>query len=340
MIEYPPQDKPSSGSIRFNTDSSKLEIYNGEQWFEIDATSPEQQTGGTRALFNLSRDSSNNTINIIDFVTISTTGNAVDFGDDAKSHKYCTGSGSRTRAIWSGTYNPATSDNIRFNTFASQGNGTDFGDMSYVGRFCTSASNQTRSVNFAGGNPSAVNSMDFITIAQTGNAIDFGDATISVTYSGGCGSPTRGIFSGGYTPSATNVMNFITFSTTGNAADFGDLAQVQSATNSASNAVRGFTIAGKDGSGNRSKFTTTFIIATLGSSVGSVETLGDSSAAGATSSPTRIVFAGGNEDASPAAYNSIEYKQIDTDGAFIDFGDLTTTSLNTGAASNGHGGLG
>ena len=24
-----------SGSIRFNTDSSKLEIYNGEQWWEI-----------------------------------------------------------------------------------------------------------------------------------------------------------------------------------------------------------------------------------------------------------------------------------------------------------------
>ena len=39
-----------AGSIRFNTDSSRLEIYNGEAWFEIDATSPEQQTGGTRGL--------------------------------------------------------------------------------------------------------------------------------------------------------------------------------------------------------------------------------------------------------------------------------------------------
>ena len=41
----------SSGSIRFNTDSAKMEIYNGEAWWEIDATSPEQQTGGTRGLF-------------------------------------------------------------------------------------------------------------------------------------------------------------------------------------------------------------------------------------------------------------------------------------------------
>ena len=48
MIEYSSQDKKTSGSIRFNTDSSKLEIYNGEQWFEIDSTSPNEQTGGTR----------------------------------------------------------------------------------------------------------------------------------------------------------------------------------------------------------------------------------------------------------------------------------------------------
>ena len=26
----------ASGSIRFNTDSAKMEIYNGEQWWEID----------------------------------------------------------------------------------------------------------------------------------------------------------------------------------------------------------------------------------------------------------------------------------------------------------------
>ena len=40
----------ASGSIRFNTDSRKMEIYNGEAWWEIDSTSPEEQTGGTRAL--------------------------------------------------------------------------------------------------------------------------------------------------------------------------------------------------------------------------------------------------------------------------------------------------
>ena len=68
-----------SGSIRFNTDSSKLEIYNGEAWGEIDATSPELQTGGTRAVMAGGGFPSNDTI---DFVNIDTTGNATDFGDD------------------------------------------------------------------------------------------------------------------------------------------------------------------------------------------------------------------------------------------------------------------
>ena len=50
MNEHPSLETATSGSIRFNTDSSKLEIYNGEAWWEIDATSPELQTGGTRGL--------------------------------------------------------------------------------------------------------------------------------------------------------------------------------------------------------------------------------------------------------------------------------------------------
>ena len=47
MNEHPSLETATSGSIRFNTDSRRLEIYNGEQWFEIDATSPDEQTGGT-----------------------------------------------------------------------------------------------------------------------------------------------------------------------------------------------------------------------------------------------------------------------------------------------------
>ena len=68
-----------AGSIRFNTDSKKLELYTGEAWFEIDATSPEQQTGGTRGVYSSSSPAENS--NAIEFINISSTGNAADFGD-------------------------------------------------------------------------------------------------------------------------------------------------------------------------------------------------------------------------------------------------------------------
>ena len=41
----------NAGAIRFNTDSSQMEIWDGNQWTGILATSPFQQTGGTRGIW-------------------------------------------------------------------------------------------------------------------------------------------------------------------------------------------------------------------------------------------------------------------------------------------------
>ena len=49
-MEYPSLDTAKAGAIRFNTDSSQMEIYDGNQWTGILATSPELQTGGTRGI--------------------------------------------------------------------------------------------------------------------------------------------------------------------------------------------------------------------------------------------------------------------------------------------------
>ena len=52
-----------------------------KQWFEIDATSPELQTGGTRGLVGGDYPSPNSDNDHIDFINIDTTGNAADFGN-------------------------------------------------------------------------------------------------------------------------------------------------------------------------------------------------------------------------------------------------------------------
>ena len=80
MIEHPSLDTPTSGSIRFNTDTSRLELYRGNEWVEIDSTSPEEQIGGARALFGGGATPSDE-VDTIDFVNIASTANAQDFGD-------------------------------------------------------------------------------------------------------------------------------------------------------------------------------------------------------------------------------------------------------------------
>ena len=72
-MEKPSLDKAKAGAMRFNTDSSQLEIYDGNQWTGILATSPELQTGGTRGLI-MGGITSGRT-NLVNFITIQTTGN-------------------------------------------------------------------------------------------------------------------------------------------------------------------------------------------------------------------------------------------------------------------------
>jgi hypothetical protein len=180
MIEYPSLETATSGSIRFNTDSSKLEIYNGEQWWEIDATSPELQTGGTRGLW-----AGGNTptyFNNIQFVSISTTGNTADFGDLTRTGNQMNAVSSRTRAIYGANYTgSAVTNTMDFVTIASTGDATNFGDLTSLRSGNQPMQNATRGI-FAGGMDfpaqNAVNIIDYIDYVQimtTGNAVDFGN---------------------------------------------------------------------------------------------------------------------------------------------------------------------
>ena len=80
-MEYPSLDKPTAGATRFNTDSSQLEIYDGNQWTGILATSPEQQTGGTRGIFAGGEGHPAGAHSIVTYVNVSSAGDADTFGD-------------------------------------------------------------------------------------------------------------------------------------------------------------------------------------------------------------------------------------------------------------------
>ena len=73
------------------------------------------------------------TSNIIDYITISTTGNATDFGDLTVARKnVASPTNSTTRGVFVGGYggSPAAIVNtIDYITISTTGNATDFGDL-------------------------------------------------------------------------------------------------------------------------------------------------------------------------------------------------------------------
>ena len=339
MIEYPSQDKPSSGSIRFNTDSSRLEIYNGDQWFDIDSTSPEEQTGGTRGFWAGGEAPSKT--NVIQFVNIDSTGNTVDFGDASYTLSGHTAFSSRTRGlIMGGSLGPQPTNyanTIEFVTMSSQGNTVDFGDSITNTAQRASLASSTRGVMIGGLLGGArYNIMDYVTIAQTGNGVDFGDLPVANNGGHALSSPTRGLFAGGYEGSFTNAIRYITISTLGNGADFGDLTRTTRYPSTSANAVRGVFAGGANPS---RQDTIDFItMASLGNAkdFGNLSTSISDFHQGA-ASPTRGVFAGGSTG---SLIDTIQYVQIMTTGDSVDFGNLLAANQYCAGFSNGHGGLG
>ena len=348
----PPQgdtaSRPTScppGSLRFNTDTAKLEYFRGDTigWAEFEASNDELD-GGYRAIFNGGyKPAPANMQDNMDYVTISTLGNAIDFGNTLDPIKGQGATGSRTRfAMFGGTSPGGYQDNVTYVTFASLGNATDTGDL-VTACMNSAMGNNIRGI-IAGASP-YTNTMEYTTIATLGNTTDYGDLTEVKGYVMTCASTTRGLIAGGINnpgyPSI-NTIEYTTIMTTGNSLEFGDLGTADTAYEGAgfSNATRGFFAAGYRG--NYSNSISFVNIASKGNS----EDWGDLSNMNGTgkysgSSPTRGVIAGGYYHPATPYSNTIEYVTLTSQGNSQEFGDMTNSirSLTDAGGSNGHGGL-
>ena len=333
------------GAIRFNTDTAKMEVWIGDKWMIV-ATSSPNLDGGARGIVM----GGNPGTNQIDFLTISTAGDATDFGDLITASSLGASGGSRTRGICViGT--PNHSDKLEFITIASTGDATDFGDQSHSNhkRNISNGGSETRMI-IAGGvfgsNPyTYYNSMEFVTIATTGNTLDFGDMTAARTQPFVASSPTRFVTLGGFlasSPNASDVIEFVTTASTGNSIDFGDLEEGNSGTPaSCSNQTRALTFGGRiDGTSTTISRIETVQIATGGNS----RTFGDLTQSirfgSGTSSKTRGVRIAGYRVPTNADQSTMDYVQIATEGDAVEFGNLTRSTRSTGTStSSDHGGL-
>ena len=365
-------ERPSDcdpGSIRFNTDTANLEYFRGNTigWSQFELVNPNlggrkesaysststNDAGlGTRLLLAGGRISAPAFTDTIEYITISTLGNADDFGNLVSSHgnpNSQNGAASRTRGIWlSGQLgtSPNYSNIIQFVTFSSTGNASDFGDINSARAAVGNLSNQIRAVCFAGSlsDGSKPTQIDAVTISSTGNAFDFGDMSTYVGNTANLASSTRGIMAGGtVSPTRVNTIQFVTITTSGNTVDFGDLVDHGDGASSLlyngigySNSTRGIIHGGRDVNGNMNNTIQFITIATTGNSSDFGDTAVSAMHQMGGSSPTRgVVGAGYN----PSVTNAMEFVNIMSLGNASDFGDCTARDEVLGGCSNGHGGL-
>ena len=243
-------------------------------------------------------------INTIEYITIATEGNAIDFGDRTVVGRTTAAASSSTRVVMAAGQvgNPGIINTIDFITTATTGNASDFGDLlSITNSMCNANNSPTRGI-FSGGNapnsPYNQNVIQYVTMASAGNATDFGDLTVNARDAAGgtASSNTRGlILIGNSSPNNNlNTVDFVTIASTGNAADFGDIFTGRYSVSSCSNSNRAVFLGGR------------------------------------TTSPSVV------------HYNSMEFVTISTTGNTSDFGDITgaaTGSQGGAANSDSHGGL-
>jgi hypothetical protein len=264
---------------------------------------------GTRGVF--SGGGTGTWMNTMDYITITTPGNATDFGDRTNVDRGSSSCSNGSRGLTGGGI---TNNIIDYITFANTGNATDFGDLTVAGGYFSSCGNGIRGL--WGGGYSRGNTIDYVTIATTGNAIDFGNLTVARQVAAGASNEVRALFAGGET---SDVIDYVTVATTGNATDFGNLTVARGVSGAAAGCSSETRALFGPAAGAGNNVIDYVTVATTGNATD----FGDSLSPGggyACSSGTRGIFAGG---LSGSVVNTINYVTISTPGNGTDFGDLT-----------------
>ena len=323
-----------TGAIRYNTDSNKMECFNGTKWWQV-AVSESAPIGGRGIQFGAGA----NPRDEIQYFNLTTSGDALDFGNlNAGRSSTCAVSSVTRGFCCGGYYAPAEQNEIQEIVIATQGNAIDFGDLTHAMSRGNrgQVGSQTRGIVF--GRQGYYDVIQYITMAQKGNAIDFGNLTYDQENAGGCGSPTRGIIWGGEkqpSPHYINNMEYITIASTGNAVDFGDKTRNVTTGTGGGNSIRGLYAGGGPLYNSAIQMVT---IATTGNAVDFGDDVLGYLGSNSQSTPIRAFFTGGYAPGG-ASTKQIRSFNIASGGTAIDWGDVSTVMSGLSGCSNAHGGL-
>ena len=337
------EEKPTPGSLRFNQDFATLEFYTGNNWAMVNTFTEIQNSPGNRgrAIFSSASDPL-----VLDFVNITTLGNARVFGNLSDSRRSAFGCASSTRGLWGGGGTPSRQDVIDYVTIASEGDAVDFGNLIEANTEPCATSSSTRGIwcggyKNPGGSSNRTNVIQYVEISTLGNALDFGDITVIQVSQAAASSPTRAIFSGGY--QSPHQYEMVTIASKGNAVRFGDMAAVRARHDGCSNGTRAVFGGGRSGGGFQIEGRLEYItIASEGNGIefGTLSKI-DRNMLASASNKTRGLFAGGYDpNTSPTNSNVIDFITFSSLGNAQDFGDLIEEKRGVSGLSDSHGGLG
>ena len=170
--------------------------------------------------------------NFISYLDVNSATSGFDFSDLTVGRWGASGSGSTTRALWSGGKIGSTSQNVvDYVTIASAGvNAVDFGDLTVAREFPAAYGSTTRGIaagGASGGGGTAQDVVDYVSWSSTGNSVDFGNLYTARGNFSGASNSTRGINCAGQTGSgagfATAITGYLTIASLGDSVDFGSL---------------------------------------------------------------------------------------------------------------------
>ena len=173
----------------------------------------------------------------IEYITLASEGNSIDFGDLTGSRDRASGLSSSTRGLIAGGRVPSAINIIDYIEIMTLGNALDFGDLTVATKSPSTTSNGTRGILAHQGTVAE------LTISSKGNSVDIGKDIFSGEYQcGGASSGTRGMWASGQAVGAepvTESIRGVEIASAGNAIEFGKLTVKRSHASGSGSCTRG-----------------------------------------------------------------------------------------------------
>ena len=155
-------------------------------------------SNGVRGVYNGGQDGSSNISKNIQFLTISSKGNALKFGELTNKRRSTGTCSNSTRGVFAAGYNGGSSlTSIEFITISSEGDGTDFGDLARGAGSTYASGSASRTRAFFSGGSNSINpysdEIDYLLFSSGGNTVPFGDLVVTTESGSACSDSHGGL---------------------------------------------------------------------------------------------------------------------------------------------------